>query len=106
MIVDTIGFDRSKGSQADVERDIDSIDPSFLQASKNVVGEVKTGRRSGDRTIDLREHGLIARSIAGAFDSFADIGRKRNEAVSFQEYAGGLLGVGPNRPPAGAVFAQ
>ena len=45
VVLDPIGFDWPEGPEADVKRDINDVDRTFLEALKHLLGEVQPGRR-------------------------------------------------------------
>jgi hypothetical protein len=47
MILDAIDADRLESSQADVQRDLGSLDAALMDSVENLRGEMETGRGRG-----------------------------------------------------------
>jgi hypothetical protein len=97
VIFDTLDTDRLKGSEADVQSDIDGFDAALADAVENFSCEVKAGGGGGDRSAVLGVDGLIALAIVGGIRA-RDVGRKRDVADAVE---GGKEVVGLIPPTAG-----
>ena len=100
VVLDPLGLDRPEGAQADMQGDVNPVDPPSVQAVEDLCREVQTGRRCGDRTRDRGIKGLIPHAVARFFASFANIRRQRDVAVPFQQLGRRLVLVGLDDPAA------
>jgi hypothetical protein len=79
VILDALDVDGLKSSQANVQRDFDSLDIALTDAVENFRSEVKTGGGSGYGSPLPGVNSLIAIAVRGRIWA-RDVGRERDVA--------------------------
>ena len=77
-----VALDREKSAGPDMQRHLMQRDAPLDQPRRERFGEMQSGGRRGNRTVDLREHRLVVGAVAlvgGA--ARRDIGRQRHVAA-------------------------
>ena len=75
---------RLKGSEADMQGDLDSLYSPLTDAVEDFRGEMKTGGWGGDRSALLGINGLIALPVAGGIRA-RDVRRQRDVSNAIQK---------------------